>query len=68
MKLIVVLALIAIVVSLGSALVSLNREGGTAAKGTVKALTWRIALSIGLFLFIMLSIWMGWVTPHGAGG
>lgn len=68
MKLIVVLALLAIIASLGSALFSLAREGGTRGTGTVKALTWRIALSIALFLFILLSIRMGWVTPHGVTG
>jgi hypothetical protein len=28
----------------------------------------RIGLSIALFGFILLSIRMGWVTPHGVGG
>jgi TRAP-type C4-dicarboxylate transport system permease large subunit len=68
MKLIVLLALVAIVVSLGTALVRLTREGGSASKGTVRALTWRIGLSIALFAFILLAIRMGWVTPHGVGG
>jgi len=68
MKLVIVLALLAIVASLGTALVRLNREGGSSSTATVRALTWRIALSLALFLFIMLAIWMGWVTPHGVSG
>jgi hypothetical protein len=68
MKLIVLLALLAIVVSLGTALVRLNREGGSASKGTLRALALRIGLSIALFAFIMLAIRLGWVTPHGVGG
>jgi hypothetical protein len=68
MKLVVLLALFAIVVSLGTALVRLNREGGSASKGTFRALAVRIGLSIALFAFIMLAIRMGWVTPHGVGG
>lgn len=68
MKLVIVLALLAIVASLGSALVRLNREGGSSSTATLRALTWRIALSLALFLFIMLAIWMGWVTPHGVAG
>ncbi|MFP5341255.1 MAG: DUF2909 family protein, partial [Gammaproteobacteria bacterium] len=35
---------------------------------TVNALTRRIALSVALILIVMLSIWMGWITPHGVGG
>ncbi len=68
MKLLILLAFLAIIVSLGSALVSLNQSGGSADRGVIKALTWRIGLSIALFLFIMLAIWMGWTTPHGVGG
>jgi hypothetical protein len=68
MKLLILLAFLGIIFSLGSALVSLNRHGGTADRGVIKALTWRIGLSIALFLFIMLSIWMGWVRPHGVAG
>jgi TRAP-type C4-dicarboxylate transport system permease large subunit len=68
MKLVVLLALLAIVVSLGTALVRLTREGGSSSKGTLRALAWRIGLSLALFAFIMLAIRMGWVTPHGVGG
>ena len=75
MKLLILLAFFAIIASLGSALFSLNsalfslnKSGGTADRGVVRALTWRIGLSIALFLFIMLAIWMGWTTPHGVRG
>ncbi|MDQ3287211.1 MAG: twin transmembrane helix small protein [Pseudomonadota bacterium] len=36
-------------------------------KRTVNALTRRIALSVALILILILSIWMGWITPHGVG-
>ena len=68
MKLLILLAFLAIIVSLGSALFSLNQSGGSASRGVIKALTWRIGLSIALFLFIMFSYWMGWVAPHGLRG
>ncbi|HAC33019.1 MAG TPA: DUF2909 domain-containing protein [Gammaproteobacteria bacterium] len=29
-----------------------------------RALTWRVALSIGLFLLLLLSFQMGWITPN----
>ena len=67
MKLLIVLAFLAVIASLGSALYRLNRSGGSSDRGVVKALSWRIGLSIALFLFIMLAYWMGWVTPHGVG-
>ena len=68
MKLLIVLAFFAVIVSLGSALIHLNQSGGSGDRGVVKALSWRIGLSIALFLFIMLAYWMGWVTPHGVTG
>jgi len=68
MKLLIVLAFFAIIASLGSALVSLSRHGGTADRSVIKALIWRIGLSIALFLFLMLAYLMGWVAPHGVGG
>ena len=68
MKLLILLAFLGIMVSLGSALFSLSRSGGSADRGVIRALTWRIGLSIALFLFIMLAIWMGWTTPHGVRG
>jgi hypothetical protein len=36
-------------------------------KRTVNALTKRIALSVVLILIVALSIYMGWITPHGVG-
>jgi hypothetical protein len=64
MRILVVLVLLGIIVSLGSALFSLTREGGTDSKRTVRALTVRIGLSVVLFLFLMFAYWMGWVTPN----
>jgi hypothetical protein len=33
----------------------------------VRALTWRIGLSIGLLLLMLVAGRMGWITPHGLG-
>jgi hypothetical protein len=60
----IVVALLAIVVSLGVALFRLQRERGRST-GTVKALTVRIALSIALFLLLVLGFVTGIVVPHG---
>lgn len=32
---------------------------------TVNNLSWRIGLSIVLFLLIVLAMMMGWIEPHG---
>lgn len=63
-KLIAIVLLIAAVVALARALMSLvrgeDKEGGK----TMHALAWRVGLSVVVFLFILLSIRMGWVKPH----
>jgi len=63
-KILIVVALLAIVASLGVALFRLQRERGRST-GTVKALTVRIALSIALFLLLVLGFVTGIVVPHG---
>ena len=30
-----------------------------------KSLTWRIGLSVGLILLVILGILAGWIQPHG---
>ncbi|MDQ6621738.1 MAG: twin transmembrane helix small protein [Pseudomonadota bacterium] len=64
MRIIVILVLIAIIVSLFSALVFLYRDKG---RGTriVTALALRVALSVGLFAFLLLAYRFGWITPNG---
>ncbi|HEY4370715.1 MAG TPA: twin transmembrane helix small protein [Burkholderiales bacterium] len=63
MKIFVVIILITILISLGSALVFLVKDGGKT-KRTVNALTVRISLSLGLFLFLMFGYYMGWFVPN----
>lgn len=63
MKIVAIIVLIAILGSLGSALVFLVRDGGKT-KRTVNALTLRIGLSVVLFLFLMFGYYMGWFVPN----
>jgi putative copper export protein len=65
--LLVVGFLILIVWNLGAGLYYMMTDKGDS-KRTVNALTRRIGLSVALILIVMLSIWMGWITPHGVGG
>lgn len=63
-KVLVLALLAASVVALFRALSAMMRGEGGEGK-TVKALAWRIGLSIAIFLFLLLSMYMGWVKPHG---
>ena len=63
-KVVIVAALLAIVISLGVALWRLVRDRGDSER-TVKALTFRIGLSIVLFVLLVLGMLTGVVVPHG---
>ena len=63
-KIIVVALLGLIVLSLGAGMFTLINDRGSSNR-TAKFLTFRIALSIFVFLFIAFSFYMGWLQPHG---
>lgn len=63
-KVIIVLFLLLILYSLGTALYYLVRERRGNATEVVKALTWRIGLSLILFILLFVGYWMHWITPH----
>jgi hypothetical protein len=63
-KLIIVAALVAVIVSLGSALYHLSSTRGDSAK-MLKALKLRIAISVGLFVLLFVAWWLGLIAPHG---
>ena len=64
-KFVIILFLIVILYSLGSGLYFLVREKGKADSfRVVKALTWRIGLSLLLFILLFVAMAMGWITPH----
>ncbi|MAT64516.1 MAG: hypothetical protein CMN57_02585 [Gammaproteobacteria bacterium] len=63
-KLFIVLVLLVILGSLASGLVFLIRDRGGSDR-TIKALTWRIGLSVTLFLLLMLGYATGVLQPHG---
>jgi cytochrome bd-type quinol oxidase subunit 2 len=64
MKIIVILFVIIILSSLGSALYFLMKDKGQSDR-TVKALTVRISLSVLLFVLLMASYYFGWVPQRG---
>jgi hypothetical protein len=62
-KILIVVFLITIIYSLGSALFFLVRDHGEGDR-TVKRLTWRIGLSLVLFLFLWGAYRLGWIEPN----
>jgi hypothetical protein len=68
MKYLVLLAFLAILASLGSALFFMVRNGrDNKAQGSrmARALAWRIGLSVLLFLCILLAWKLGYIQPTG---
>ena len=65
MKLVVILILLGILGSLGSALVYLFRDTNDSRR-TVRALTWRISLSVALFVLLLIGHWLGIIQPRVA--
>lgn len=66
-KLIIVIFLLMIMYSLGSALYFLVKERSSKKDDSIrviKALTWRITLSLLLFILLFVSFWLGWIQPH----
>ena len=64
MKIILVLFLLVIVGSLGSALFYLVRDKGGSDR-TVKSLTIRVGLSVTVFLLLMLGYYFGLIPKQG---
>ena len=63
-RILVALALVGIVASLGSALFHLMTDKGQSKK-MVRALTLRVGLSVALFIALMIGWALGLVQPHG---
>lgn len=63
MKYLIVVILLFIIFSLGTAMFYLVKGQGKS-QNTVRFLTVRVALSVVLFLFIILAAKMGWIEPN----
>ncbi|QBR85069.1 twin transmembrane helix small protein [Legionella israelensis] len=62
-KIFILLAMLIILIALGSGLIFLVRDGGKS-KRTVKALTWRIGISLALFIFLLIAFSLGLIELH----
>ena len=68
MKIVFIVALIAIVGALGlagRAMLQDGRDGAPKSNRMVRALAWRVGLSVALFVFILVSYLTGWIHPTG---
>lgn len=67
-KTLTIIAFLAIVISLGSALFHIvkHKEDADSLK-TAKALTTRIGLSVALFILLFIAYASGLIQPHGIG-
>ena len=61
-KILIIVFILVILYSLGSALIFLVKDHGEGDR-TVKRLTWRVGLSLVLFLFVWAAYQFGWVEP-----
>jgi hypothetical protein len=62
-KVIIGILFACILFALGSALYFLVHDKGDSDR-IVKALTWRIGLSIFLFILLFVAFALGWIAPH----
>lgn len=63
-KAIILLLILLIIISLGAGMVTMIKDRNETDR-TVKFLTVRIALSVSLFVLLIVSFLMGWIQPHG---
>jgi len=67
-KIITILAFLAIIISLGSALFHIVKHKDDAdSRKTAQALTKRIGLSVALFVLLFIAYVTGLIQPHGIG-
>lgn len=66
-KLLIIGVLIVILYNLGAGLYYMMVDKGKSDR-TVKSLTWRIGLSVGLIVLVILGIYTGVIKPHGIQG
>ena len=62
-KTIVIFVLFLVISSLFTALYAMIKDKGQSDR-TVKMLTMRIGLSIGLLIFLLIGYQLGWISPH----
>jgi hypothetical protein len=67
MKIIIILLFLAALGSLASAMVFLVKDKSETNR-TAKALTYRIGISVFIFVLLILAYFAGYIEPHGISG
>lgn len=62
-KIVILSLLFVVLISLGSALVAMAK--GDKSGKMLRSLTWRIGLSVAIFILLLIGQAMGIITPHG---
>ena len=62
-KIVILSILFVVLISLGSALVAMAK--GDKSDRMLKSLTWRIGLSVFIFILLLIGQATGLITPHG---
>jgi hypothetical protein len=62
-KIVILSLLFVVLISLGSALVAMAK--GDKSDKMLRSLTWRIGLSVAIFILLLIGQAMGIITPHG---
>ncbi|MCW8853016.1 MAG: twin transmembrane helix small protein [Gammaproteobacteria bacterium] len=62
-KIVILSLLFVVLISLGSALVAMAK--GDKSDRMLKSLTWRIGLSVFIFILLLIGQATGLITPHG---
>jgi Mn2+/Fe2+ NRAMP family transporter len=60
---VVLIAIVAVLASAGVVMLRKPRDGRPNDARMARALMWRVLLSIGLFVFILLAWALGWIQP-----
>lgn len=63
-KIVIIALLLIVLISLGSAMIHLVKGKEQSGK-MLKALTWRIGLSVFIFILLLIGQATGLITPHG---
>lgn len=64
MRILIAVMFVGVLISLGSALRYMMRDHGSSSR-MAWALTWRVGLSVTLFLFLLLAHRLGWLESTG---
>ena len=62
-KIVILSLLVVVLISLASALVAMAK--GDKSDKMLKSLSWRIGLSVLIFILLLIGQAMGFITPHG---